>query len=307
VINFRYHVVSLTAVFLALAIGLVVGTTALNGPISDSFKEQVDELRKQNQQLREDLNHLDEEVRQKEDFARQAAPALLGRKLAGSRVLLVTVPSGVDYAPGVAGMLTTSGATITGQVDIKDKFLDPARNDELLDLAHTSLPRTVTGTLPTNADGVEASTALLAAVLVDRLPAVATDDLRKVLSAYESEEYLGVSGDEITGPAQTVVLISGPPMADKDGPRKNASVVTMVGQFDEAGRIVVACNGVAGEGNAVAAVRADPKLKLQVSTVDNVSTPQGELVTALAVVDQLAGTTGHYGIGDGATLLPATP
>jgi len=143
VINFRYHVVSLTAVFLALAIGLVVGTTALNGPISDSFKEQVDELRKQNQQLREDLNHLDEEVRQKEDFARQAAPALLGRKLAGSRVLLVTVPSGIDYASGVAGMLTTSGATITGQVDIKDKFLDPTRNEELLDLAHTSLPKCV--------------------------------------------------------------------------------------------------------------------------------------------------------------------
>jgi hypothetical protein len=307
VINFRYHVVSLTAVFLALAIGLVVGTTALNGPISDSFKEQVDELRKQNQQLREDLNHLDEEVQQKEDFARQAAPALLGRKLAGSRVLLVTVPSGVDYANGVASMLTTSGATITGQIDIKDQFLDPARNEELLDLAHTSLPKTVTGTLPTNADGVEASTALLAAVLVDRLPAVPTDDLRKVLAAYQSEGYLGVTGDEITGPAQTVVFISGPPLADKDGPRKNAEVVTMVDQFDQAGRIVVASNSVAGGGNVVAAVRADPRLKVRVSTVDNVSTPQGELVTALAVVDQLAGVAGHYGIGDGATLLPATP
>jgi len=34
VINFRYHVVSLTAVFLALAIGLVVGTAALNGPVA---------------------------------------------------------------------------------------------------------------------------------------------------------------------------------------------------------------------------------------------------------------------------------
>ena len=37
-INFRYHVVSLTAVFLALAIGLVVGTAALNGPVADSLK-----------------------------------------------------------------------------------------------------------------------------------------------------------------------------------------------------------------------------------------------------------------------------
>ena len=36
-INFRYHVVSLTAVVLALAIGLVVGTAALNGPVVDTL------------------------------------------------------------------------------------------------------------------------------------------------------------------------------------------------------------------------------------------------------------------------------
>ena len=43
-INFRYHVVSLTAVFLALAIGLVVGTAALNGPAADALNDQVDAL-----------------------------------------------------------------------------------------------------------------------------------------------------------------------------------------------------------------------------------------------------------------------
>ena len=30
-IDFRYHIVSIIAVFLALAVGIVVGTTALNG------------------------------------------------------------------------------------------------------------------------------------------------------------------------------------------------------------------------------------------------------------------------------------
>ena len=34
-IDFRYHIVSLVAVFLALAVGLVLGTTALNQPILD--------------------------------------------------------------------------------------------------------------------------------------------------------------------------------------------------------------------------------------------------------------------------------
>ncbi len=47
VINFRYHVVSLTAVFLALAIGLVVGTAALNGPVADSLNDQVNGISRQ--------------------------------------------------------------------------------------------------------------------------------------------------------------------------------------------------------------------------------------------------------------------
>ena len=47
VISFRYHVVSIVAVFLALALGVVVGTTALNGPITTDLRNKVDSLNKQ--------------------------------------------------------------------------------------------------------------------------------------------------------------------------------------------------------------------------------------------------------------------
>ena len=40
-IDFRYHLVSLIAVFLALAIGIVIGTTPLNGPVLDDLHGQV--------------------------------------------------------------------------------------------------------------------------------------------------------------------------------------------------------------------------------------------------------------------------
>jgi len=45
VISFRYHIVSIIAVFLALALGIVVGTTALNGPITSNLRSEVDTLR----------------------------------------------------------------------------------------------------------------------------------------------------------------------------------------------------------------------------------------------------------------------
>jgi len=305
VINFRYHVVSLTAVFMALAIGLVLGTTALNGAIADSLRDQVSGLGQQNQEYRDRINHLEDDVASREAFATAIAPALLDNRLGGDRVLLLSTPSGNDYVDEVVDMLTTADATIAGRIELKDKFMDPAFNDELLDLAHLSLPASVTGTLPINTDGVEASSALLAAVLLDHNPPVALADTQSVLAAYKSQGYLNVAKD-VTTSAEVAVLIAGPPATDKEAPRKNLAVVALVDQFDQAGNIVVAATSDAGTGNVVAELRGDPRLRTNVSTVDNVSTPQGRLVTALAVVNQIAGRPGHYGIGAGATLLPKT-
>lgn len=302
-INFRYHVVSLTAVFLALAIGLVLGTTALNGAIADQLKDQVSELSQQNREYRDQVTHLEDDVNSQEDFAVQAAPTLLAHRLADRRVLVLSLPSGVDYAEQVTQMLTTAGATVAGRVEVTDKFIDPDGNDALLDLAHVSLLPSITGNLPTNTDGVEASSALLAAVLLDRTPAVTADDRATVLSAYKSQGYLTMTG-ALSGPAEAVVVVSGPPATDRNASRKNTAVVTMVDQLDQAGQVVVAASTTAGDGNLVTALRADPQLSKNVSTVDNVATPQGRVVTALAVAEQLAGRVSRYGIGDGATLLP---
>jgi copper transport outer membrane protein MctB len=292
-------VVSLTAVFLALAIGLVVGTAALNGPVADTLNERVNALSKDNQRLRDEVNHLKADANAQEQFATEAAPIMLQNKLAGRRILVVALPSAGDLTDGVQQMLTTAGAIIAGRIEMKDKFYDPASNDHLLDLVTQVLPPSVSG-LPTNSDGVETASALLAAVLVDRTPAPGPDAIKTVLSAFSSSGYLSINGQEPVS-AEAVVVISGSPYVDRDAPKKNDAVVTMVDQFDKAGPIVVAAEVPAGDGNVVGVVRGDPTLSKTISTVDNVSTAQGRLVTALAVAEQLTGHTGHYGIGAGHT------
>ncbi|HEX5742215.1 MAG TPA: copper transporter, partial [Pilimelia sp.] len=112
-INFRYHVVSLTAVFLALAIGLVVGTAALNGPVADSLNDQINTLGRTNADLREQVGHLTAEASGKEDFLRQAAPRVIGGTLTNRRVALVTLPGGREHADGVRAMLAVAGAKVT--------------------------------------------------------------------------------------------------------------------------------------------------------------------------------------------------
>ena len=307
-INFRYHVVSLTAVFLALAIGLVVGTAALNGPAADALNENINALRKSNQQYRDQIASMQKEQSRKDDYVAESAPYLLTSKLAGHRIVVVVLPAGRDYVKGVSTQLTAAGAKITGTVALNDKFTDPENSTELMELSEKALPPSIAATsLPSNSDAVETASALLAAVLMDRTPAVPPTDVSAVLTAFNKAGYLSVDG-KVTGPAEAVVMVAGMPYTDTAASDKNNNVQTTVVQFDKSGPIVVA-GVLGGDGNVITGVREDPALVKSVSTVDDASTLQGQVVSALAAWEQLVqGKTGQYGVGSGATsLMPKYP
>lgn len=301
--------VSLTAVFLALAIGLIVGTSALNGPLSDNLKHQVTQLTGQNSQYRAQLNQLDTEVADKEKFATEVAPLLLANKLQGRRVLVVSMQNSSQYVDDMVADLKLAGVKVTGDVEIEDLFVKPASNIALLELAQdtlTTLNPTING-LPANSDGVETSTALLAAVLMERQPAAPSGALTTVLSAYKNAKFISYDAG-VTEPAEAVIVLATPPYSDEDASAENANTVTMIDQFDNAGPIVVGAAGDAGAGNIINAVTSDASLSKTVSTVDNIDTPQGEIAATLALHEQLVlGKTGHYGVSSSATSLLPTP
>lgn len=313
-INFRYHVVSLTAVFLALAIGLVVGTAALNGPVADSLNQRVSELRKDNTQLRDQVSGLQEEVKKEEDFAAEMAQVVLPGRLTGRKVLMVTLPNGRDQADQVRTMLTTAGATITGRIEMQDSFFLPGNAEELLYLASSAAQPTIPATgLPSNSDGVETASALLASGVLDRTQGTppSAADITALLTAYEKAKYISYADagkDKVTEQAQAVVVVAGLPYVDKDSVQKDQAVVTMVSQFDKQGAVVVAGNG-ASDGNVVAAIRGDGALVKSISTVDNSNTPQGQVVAALATAEMVnQGKAGQYGLGAGAaSMMPQQP
>jgi hypothetical protein len=307
VINFRYHVVSLTAVFLALAIGLVVGTAALNGPVADSFKDQVEQLNRSNSATREQVTVLQEAARRQQGFAVEAAPMLVGGKLSGRKILMVVLPSGQDYADTIATMLTTAGATLTGRVTVQGKYFEPGNDQELLGLAYkASQPTVRTADLPLNSDGVETSSALLANALMARTPAVVQADVKGVLAAYTAAEYIAIS-DGTVGGADGAVLVTGAADTGKDAVKKNQKAVTLATQWSKDRPLVIAGTGV-GVGNTIGEVRADPTLLKLISTVDNADAAQGALVTAMATAERVVQQrAGHYGSGAGATSLLPKP
>jgi len=301
-INFRYHVVSLAAVFLALAIGLVVGTTALNGPIADSLKVQLTALKNDNSNYRDQANQYRDQLSRTGDFAAEIAPSLLTGKLTGRKVLLVVLPGGSDYLDGVTAMLNTAGAKITAKVTIQDKFFDAGNNLELLNMAgEASQPTIPANLLPKNSDGVETSAALLAEGLQQQPGTTVTlTDLTAMLTAYTKKNNITVDKGAVPG-ADWTVIISGLPPVDHDAAKKAQSAVTLTDQFAAGRPVVVAGNGV-GVGNLVSAIRDDPALSSKIATVDNADTTQGQLVAALTTIKLIdTGKVGHYGLAAGSS------
>ncbi|GIF09669.1 copper transporter [Actinoplanes siamensis] len=301
-INFRYHVVSLTAVFLALAIGLVVGTAALNGPVSENLRAQLTALNKDNNAKRDQVNQYKEELTRNQDFANETAPYVLGGKLATRKVAVVALPGGGESADGVVKMLTVAGATITARVTIEDKFIDPNNANELLDLADQSSQPTISAaSLPSNSDGVETAGALLALTLQQGATPASPADVTAVLAALSKAGYISVA-DGAAGGAEEVVLVAGVPPTDKDAAKKTQNAVTVAARF-KSHPLVVAGTSV-GDNNLVSEIRGDPTLVKEISTVDNASTVQGQVATAMAGYERLVqNKIGQYGLAAGATSL----
>ena len=113
-INFRYHIVSLTAVLLALGIGLMLGTTFLDQATVDALKDRQAELesdvRRTNDRNSDQAAAIDEYEREASAFSEQIGERLFSGILRNDPVLVIAT-KGVDQ----------------GQVDSVDGGDDPGR------------------------------------------------------------------------------------------------------------------------------------------------------------------------------------
>lgn len=127
-INLRYHIVSLTAVFLALGIGVMLGGTYLDKYTVDQLDRNIATAERRIAEVRADNRALQSEV----DDARarelallaDGSSRLLGGELTDVPVLVVLGP-GVDNTAddGVRLVLTQAGADVRGSLVLRDRML----------------------------------------------------------------------------------------------------------------------------------------------------------------------------------------
>lgn len=89
----RYHAASLAAVFVALAIGIVIGVGLADDVVSGANEELVDGLRSDLDRSREESDGLQDNLDRERRFTDVAAPALTAGRLERRRVVLVFLGS----------------------------------------------------------------------------------------------------------------------------------------------------------------------------------------------------------------------
>lgn len=306
-INFRFHLVSLTAVFLALGIGIAVGASVVDRAtvelLEDRLKgveNRLDATDSENADLRRQLGDWS-------TFTEQARDQAVAGRLEGVPVLLIGV-QGIDRGPVEAfrQTLAAAGADLLGTVwfTAKLRLEEDEDSSALADLL---------GVAPRGADPVRR--AMVDLLVADLTGQTATGVLARLRDAAFAEfEAPGSAPVDLaalpTTEARFVVISD----ARAQVPNEQLAVplATELAQAARA-RVLAAEAGedLAGQlpehrGVFVGPLRSGDAAPL-LSTVDNLEDWRGRFSAVYALRDLGAAKVGHYGAGPGAVrLVPET-
>ncbi len=310
-IDFRYHLVSLIAVFLAVALGIVIGTTQLNEPILADIENQVASLEQDKRDLEDRTQELQAQVDTSDAFGQAVAPTLVEGALTDRRVLLVAAGEDVptETVESIGSLVEEAGGTVTGTVRLQPGYSDPASASGLQ--SYVTGPGLPTGLqLPEADDAGQLVAAVLAQVLMVPPGGTARDssEISSVLAGLNALDALTAESSSVAAGHFAVVLTAGAFVGD-DAAERNGTLTDLLAALDSAGSGVVVAGDAAsaGETGLIGAVRADPSLSAAVSTVDNVATSTGQISTVLALAAEGEGTSGNYGTGEDTQPVPPLP
>jgi hypothetical protein len=230
--------------------------------------------------------------------------------LTGSEVTVFTMPEADNRTvERVVDALQMSGAELVAEVAMSPALLDPANRTTAENLS-TQVLDGVEG-VPTvdEAGSYELVGYAIAHGLLATSQGGTTSDItsQEIQSAFETAEYLTYEGD-ITRRGGLAVVVAGEPDPETDGAAGEILTALMDSMDTLSGGVVLAGPlSSAVEGGPVRALR-DSDVAEDVSSVDMVDTPAGQVITAIALAEQAADGVGHYGIGEAADqVVPEIP
>jgi hypothetical protein len=270
----RYHTASLVAVFIALAIGILIGVGLAGDVVSGASQELEQSLRSDLDEANEESDRLATELEREREFGSRAYPALVAGRMAGIELALIGLGSlPRETAADVEAAIEPAGARLAAIAVVEM----PPDAEELAASAGRRYSGAARGGQPLSRLGEDLGAELAGGgALVERV--------RDVLFARFSGELAEVEG---------LILVGSPP-GDLDEDQQALSDALRDGLL----------SGIAGNGAEVAgAERTDtdpatlaPISDAGIATVDHVDLVAGKVSLVLS----LLGAGGDFGVKEGA-------
>jgi hypothetical protein len=316
VIDFRYHIVSLISVFLALAVGIALGAGPLKETIGDTLTGQVEILRAEKDALRTELETSQARLANSTAWINAAGPQLVDGTLDGRRVAVVALGEiDTERATAIDSALTDAGATLTAHVTVTDvwtdeelrsmrralagtfvQYLNPAPADDAQDetILAQALAQGLTGASPTSPDTLSES----ASTLLDLL-----DEGDQALIAVTEPVVMAADAIVVVSPYDEAAAAAETPEGEEQESATDAQLA-IVAAAQEASEGAVLADAPRDAATLTDAVLADPELVDRLTTVTGTDQAPGQISVALALNARIGGTNGHYGFGEEQTVLP---
>ncbi len=273
-INFRYHVVSLGAVFLALAVGVALGVAFVD---SDNGGGSGGESR------------ADAAEQAFETAFADASSGLVGTGLAERRVVVVTTPGAkTSEVDDLTARIGDAGGTVVGEVALTAKLLDSANRQFAEQIAEQSAAD-VPGVQAADDSYTRIGAALARALMGD-------GELDEQASTIRSAFEQGGLVDLPTAPTQSAdlaLVVIGPTSADSARGEILAAVTSQLATSG-AGGALVGPSTTSVDGGVLDQVRSSDGSG-SFSTVDVTDLAAGRLVSVLALVRSASGENGSWG------------
>lgn len=290
-ISFRQHLVSLVAVFLALAAGVALG----GGPLSDLGRVSSDDAARTAHESNRVADAQAAAAAFADKFATGTAARALAGGLNGQTVVLLTMP-GADPATTkrLAGLVKTGGGTVVGDYAVQPALVDPSEKSLVDTLGSQLVTSLKNARVPADATtyvrmgrllGVGVATGYTAGSAVDTnatsvVESLAAADLMTTISTTKRGALvLVVLGDEPVADSGVDVIVSG--------------LVTGLKQV--ANGVVVAGTTESGKSGLLSALRDDQAAAAAASMTDSVQTGPGQVTAVLALAAAKDGKVGSFG------------
>jgi hypothetical protein len=321
VIDFRYHLVSIVAVFLALAIGIVLGSTELQGPAYNLLDKTTSKLQNELGQVSSQRDAAQQQATEGEMYAQAVEPTVLRGLLTKQRLLIVTEPGAQSsVVSGISAAALAAGASITGQINLATKFFDTSgTTQDSLNVTTTDVAQAAGLTLDSSATYQQQAAQVIATEIltkgdagsVGKPPAADQGtNAATMLQAYAASQFLSTTGQPGNNATLAVVVTPQNPPSDGSTDQIDQVLIPLVTELaaKSSATVVVGSSAGSGAGSPIAVLRSN-NVSSQVSTVDDADLVAGQTVAMQALAVGLAGgKAGSYGFtANGATAIAPSP